>query len=1369
MRNNLFIFKEKMSFRVNSQKVHQVEESIRQIAGQLNQAQLIHYGKELSNRKEKVIVLIQEIWNTIRYSRQEAISRKENYFADKTLLLLKDLNSKVLKQIKETIKWSKDESTYFKARIDPKEILLDRNGQLVEEISCLHRFYQIVEELKNLSANHWLSSLINETEGLEVNLQNINPFSNLSQGTDKAKIIKQLDDIWQNKTTLAFSNLLSFILQQTQTKLLDINPQQIKDFETCLDIYLNLPLELEKCEETAKKLFLLTKHITQSAELTDNAKENLQRLLQEETLIKKSLIRVLTLEQASQPSVISDLNEICNLLEEYPSLSNHAILSSCHTIDEIKQKLNQIKSEERLEQLDQHFGPIFATFFQQPEAQPIFKGLLKIKRAFEQSKEKNLFGNLLKISFSNKNLSNFAAFQTAYTQLKNHQPNFLIHREKDCVMPFLLIDETISHYLQLGVPLDKVNQLKQNLINHSKNKNDLITPLEEFKGNCEQQQLETDFSLWQKYYGPNLALHLKRFYKSQQLALPSAIKTALLSINRSVEQLGAFNLSTELKLILDSHVSQVPFSEEMVTQLQQVKLTLESIKPHLSKIFSLKNRFEALFCTEIYQEELKKIRFDSIPQLPAKLAYLEQLADLVQPLQAEPSFFMIPLMRYLLNQEGKIKMQDEDFSKKIFPEFIQNLSELKQQVLERNMPANLFNKTLEDFFTSKDWLTCDEHALKKLSIELEKRWTESKLNQLYPELRELVNTYLTQKEKDVLSGEKAFEESAFKKADLDEQVQLLLASLILTQERDKKEVLDQENSLKIYLLCRLNTPYLDPSRYGNDKKVIQQSQKMIKSSIDKLKSFCHKMDSKYHYPPSALSGGMLALLQEESSQADFVKVLENVTDKCGEFFNKDIEQKFLQACFKAYACDTARHICKQHNRDYTPDVQNFLEQLLNHFSIPSQAAGFACPESTLYVQCLIEFSVSLFINPSTSNAELIMRQILETADKRSSNLFLDLRKINKRKEGIQWPENTAQEIRNKIERQHNPFIKAGGLIGAIQANPFAFLEQFIPSFIGSLLPEQDKKLNIRKVRNALEPLKPYFNRLPIIQKTVEKFKLILVDILPPISQGNQTKLLDAITEFMETLTHINLEEELAKQKDGLIQRHENGRIEFRDRDERRQYLNSLSAKTWFKIGEEIQDIIIDTYTPLTENYKKLNQLENAQQQQLLQEIDRQKEEMSKNNLSAQILFELVPFIVKNKEAITKFIIQPLPNVISFINKLGLGFLGNKFLKMWLNSHLKNNSHLNEHTRKLILESVESMIKIGLLAIPQLAKNHRIEGYMHFIEYLNRAVNSQEKMDKNELFVEILKVLQQLVKELSIYGSVLQATTQNVREQYEITA
>lgn len=741
------------------------------------------------------------------------------------------------------------------------------------------------------------------------------------------------------------------------------------------------------------------------------------------------------------------------------------------------------------------------------------------------------------------------------------------------------------------------------------------------------------------------------------------------------------------------------------------------------------------------------------------------------------SVFTSHVIDYMLSEEGKVFKNQPDFLKKEWPQLLEQLKEVKAQFAKQDITPEDFNKALENFITksayantNENWLILTPEALDKFSQSLQHEKNEKTLSEMSDSYGKsfvtLFYAYLKDNEPNVLLGKQSLKDSSFFSADsFGEQLRLYIIPYLIVDIPQKYPVLNEEIIPTLFLRESV-TPQNFQAMFVNlpklqklipqgakpfEQKIIQEFIKVLsptyladlssdpkkfdsalsdmKETIQELVKFCTEeveIDKKPIYSPNLLARAFHQLMVERGETKDSPAVrLQNTAKKCNKIkvFNKDtveIIKQFNMICLKLYIEDSAKEITSKTSIEVPPNVQMLINGLLNRFA--NQGEGLKNASAAAYVKDIVQFATELSISYEVP-IYTIIKQFIDEID--NKNLTFDLAKMNVAhpKKPLVVSEDIKEKITAEVKKAAGKTKKnMDGIFAVVQNDPFRLVYELAPRLLENVLDEEDKD-RVKDVRKAMQPLGPIFNQ----SKTVAKGVDLLIGVGNIISK---TKVAEPAKQLIaEKVVKFN-------------QLDINEIANLQERSKIRQALDAKDLGIWMTVTELVTDKLVDFHAKFH---------------------DKSKAEELKNDPLATVFLTILPKLIEDRKSVEDWIGR-MPVIIPVIRTFGGGWLANQILQRYVGSKLKQVDKLSGLEKKIITESLESIIKIALLASPTLIKNHPLETYFDFLEKISVIMKSEETPNEHDLFFSVMEIIQHGLQEGTIYGPMIEDTLNHVENK-----
>jgi hypothetical protein len=711
--------------------------------------------------------------------------------------------------------------------------------------------------------------------------------------------------------------------------------------------------------------------------------------------------------------------------------------------------------------------------------------------------------------------------------------------------------------------------------------------------------------------------------------------------------------------------------------------------------------------------------------------------------------FTMHVILSLLRPQSKERVNLETY-KKGMPLLLQQLKEIKQQLMTQGVTQVQFEQALHQFLTQspyarsqEQWFALDVTALEQFShffqYQLNRQQIEQFTHTQGSAFASVLNHYLKENEEDVCTGKQSFQSSHLFQASFQEQVHLVLPYLItqfkpfvvldeeIISDSLLREPLQPENlqlrlanlhrlknlfakssapheiSLIREFIRHLNPPYL-MNLDAPYSKAMEREHTLMKEAIEKLVKFCHNEADKNHvYSPGLLARAVLTLVQSKGKEKDAPnKKLQAVAEECDKIFNGSTIKKFNCICLKLFLKDRADETCKALEKPCQASVIQLVEGIFARLNHTEESLS---PAAHTYVKDLTQLVIQLSLTTSAQNFDLI-RFLSEEVS--YGSLVFDVTEMK----GTILPDVKACLINKAKKVQATPSVSVEGLLGMIRENPFNMMQAFIPRFIENLLPAEDKE-EVNTIREALLPLGPLVNQSATINNALKYVSVVLPSLLL-LTENDQTESLkEEVLKQLKLVSQFNLDElkgaTTVAEYEALIEKQ--------------------GLKAWVTVTNLILGQLVTAHQTLQTN----SQAEGA---------------------VVEFIRDTLPKLVEDRKTIESRI-ETLTTWLPIIRRTRLGgWIAQKILTRYVEEKFKTMKSLDAHTKKLILASLKSMIETVFLTAPAVIKNHAIPHYLDFLEKVNTTMH-QKAFKPEELFVEILKILQQGIQEGAQYGVIIE--------------
>lgn len=817
------------------------------------------------------------------------------------------------------------------------------------------------------------------------------------------------------------------------------------------------------------------------------------------------------------------------------------------------------------------------------------------------------------------------------------------------------------------------------------------------------------------------------------------------------------SVSTQMKVFLQGEEAVRKSFEQTSTQFNKAQLA--EAKKEWSRFGP--QMLEHLTKGLDAQIESGEKHFKQLPALMSALKEIHQIRFQSGAEQLEAEFgqtLSSHAMVFLISEEGKKRREDPNFFKSKWPQLISDLRAVNDKFISQGIPKETLGKYLDRFLTTSAYANSQDQWLVFDSPHLDKFSKSVRFNIFSNELDSLIKThgnvyvdclmeYLTDNEPDVLNGDVFFKDAqVFQATPIHEQIKLYLLPYLtkkLTETRifDKeiisalilKEPLVQEN-FKNHLehIGRLQS-LLPKGANEREKQLFKELIRVLhpnylagidlapiksehinkaeRDAIEKIIKFCcNKGDKQGVYAPDMLARVAVDLIRRQGKPDDSSAMkLQSAAHACDAIFNDDLIAQFKSACFKMYVQDVAKKTCEDKLKTY-PDINKLTEGLINRFS--KTETGLNSASAVSYIDDLVSFAVNLALTypvPYYTITDAL------ASEQHSPRFTFNLETLKQETDKSADPLRLSIDIKDKLTAKIKSHIGLNdhlrGIVEIIKLNPFSIVNTLIPSFVENLLSPEDKS-KAATVSQSLTPLGPLFNQSAIVNKGLSGLaKLLEIVSINGIESTAKEFIINQITGFNEF--DLN---EMSK---------------LNDRDSYRQSLDSKGLSIWMTMAEVVSDKIIDIHAKMHAATKP-----------------------EKPDALVDFMSTDLPNLIEDLDSIKSWI-NRLPIVIPLIRKFGSGWLVHKILNRYLSSKLESVDALDNESKKLIVNSLETILPILLLTVPSINTNHNLDVYFEFVKYLNQTMQRKEKPDGRVLLVDIMKIMQQGTKEAIIYRPIIE--------------
>lgn len=1237
--------------------------------GQLDEADLIYQGQQLirTQTDRKVRNFFKLIYRLLE---QKLINRgwkeapKENYFAKKSIKVIHEINKNKLTE--KLGKVSQAELTHYLSLLKRGEVLIQHSSHW-HQIQFLHRSYAFIQETEENFQTHWLKSFMSAADLAQIS-------SLQSEEQTQLLELHALQNEWTNPD---FVPILQFIADETE--IFKLSPEQMQNLKLCLTLYRDLSSQnSEKRFDKTVKLFQILQEIEK-----DKGKEasiEFYAFLQAHSNIQDLLLR---LPRGSSADMLQLPQLIAQLSSSLPS-----DLPLSQTLEEGIQKLKDALPENKGRVLAERWGRRFAHALiaiqdQQSLQEPLQK-LQDIEESFRLCGKTPRFIQLLQEAMGTESFKNRQELEKVIEKFQSQDP-LLVHL-------ITRVSAQTHAYLQLGVDSRHIHVFQQLLID-------------------EIESTTTQF--------------ITRYVDGKE------------GIDKKIaEATQRFNLEQLQKAKQQWAIYGEPFVEQV----------MRVMGPQVAS-------------GEIHYKQNSQ----KMPDLAEMDRLFVQLG--VNQLKVEyGTTFATHTVHYLLSPEGKKHLETHpDYIQTEWPAIIQQLAEVKQQFQKQSVSGSQFEQALHQFLTQSPYaifhdgeFLFDTSTLEQFSWSLQRQLNEQKLSDFARShglfFQKILKDYLKEQEVDVLVGKKPLEDvEFFHVTPFSEQVRLFLLPYIF-EGLEPLDLLDEKIILDVLLKdsltpenfqIRLNqlqefkkfaTHAANPREKTFVREILrhfhpylithasssEKDKKMAQEIVLKLVKFCcREVDEKSIYTPDLLAKAILELVKVENGSVYSLQQIYNIADKCDEFFNGKIKDKFKAVCFHLYLEDIAKQACQKLGQEGGKNIDKLVESLQTRFT--SMEEGLSSPQARDYVQDMIGFAVHLSLEYSLDYFTVVDFFSQEITKK---TIFFDLKKINQQgKNLVGLPSYLKEKMISQAQKMQGAAqTEENNVLSVLKRNPFSLVQAFAPRFIENLLADEDKN-QVEDIRKALIPLGPLVNQSANVNWAIEQLSHVMA-LIPEADKTTSVK--ETLYKQILILNNLKLD----------------AMVKCLEPD---QYKDTISQQGLGLLAIGIRFIsnqLINAHRDVHTNPKA-------------------------DDAVVNFIRQTLPKVAEDRQTIIDWI-KRIADWIPLIRRIGGGWIANKILKRYLSSKLDSLEALDPHSKKIIITSLESIIRTVLLATPALIKHHDIDRYLAFFDNLNTLMQKKETPDGDVIFMEILKIIQQLTQEVTAYGPLVEEAINHAEQTLKLS-
>jgi hypothetical protein len=1374
------------------------EEIIKLPESRLEDDRLIHYGKKLSTGGQRIRVWFRSIWHRIKKGKEYSDKQVQDFYQARTFKAIKQLNKETISTaLKINANVNKEEiKALFKVqKIERNQIVLE-SSPILKKMTFLHKFYLLKEVVKT-DTTHWLNHSTQNDLGAELRV--IDPFlktDEVNENPEAFKRIIQLDE-WKedNKDQIsrdAFLSLLNFANQENSLK--GISDNSITDFQNYVELYKKVPaLETDQRPkraeqlfhmiqdlkekrgieasdkideliaiyntlppredqrfEKAQKQFLIIQDLKSNPDFNDDTVNQFNAFLADEknALIKSHLIRVFPLE-VSEETLSLDLIDIQKLSQQEGFKIPVNNIALCGTIQDIKAALQTAQSQSNeVTDIAKEFGQPFAEHFStlsSEEGKALLTDLRKLRNDFVICEQESLFEKVIKkiiekkakatdlkkivgadrktkaIPKVSKILETYIQSGLTLDQLKDLR--FELLRLKGVFLPdsttsspnqtenksskktsenrsskktnqtkVSLLKSTLSRQIEKTV--SRASQTATRVKNTLKREGSFETQSSKVLANFHIGQFTEAFGQWRERYGEVLALYLKEalgsdvingtiYYKDKGNSPYSKLDEKLKELDQAHDQFKAAGLLNEFHALVDFFISEKPKSlGELSTRLEAISVRIAAIKDerHLSKLAKLNKRFTQVDLSAVYNKQftsmLKGIDFNQSEELEQEIDSLERTADLLEKVpESYRKAIGEHLMNHLLSKIGKEKLKDISSLK----EELTRLNEIVQHFTNEIPTVTNGSIQVADFLKS----FVKEQSQTESWFLLNKESILSFSQKVYTELNELIIKNL--------ENSHGPEFSSFVRQYIKNNADLSLGKAYLKQS-PLFETADFTQQIKILMPDIL-------SQLKGTEKPLKGTEKPSILDDDMIEK-------------SILSNGLAP--QNLGIRLNNLKILQGLRYKNKTY---EIEKELIRYLNSnpSYLLD----IDVDHQNMSTKELER-LQKIFKNITIfcfkDVKKGAYQPVELAQGIQKLLEKKIKSNNLQGKSPIEVlatVAEELSKTFNKSIKNEFL--------------------QICAEIRAEKSQPLNMQTILETLDKNAFSLIENFVLYFVENLLPEKNT-LQVETLRDALQKVKEPFNSSPQIKDLLTRTAHGLTAASGKASNVDDIK--GILAKQISSFKNFDLEEELiAKFKEEL-------KVENLPKEQQLteilSRLNKLpSDYVTVKIGEIFQKNEINYW--LMGLNKIREEMINCHAAVLFS--DKSFDELQKNDLIINVLYNIIPNqILKHKDLIIGGTQGWGPSLIKSLQVLpGMKKLtvkiGGKKLRDTIRPELDKIQSINPDTREVILSTLEPLLTLLILALPDFLKKHQVSKYIASLEDITTLLETKklehlEQKEKN---------------------------------------
>ncbi len=1284
----------------------------------LDRQERIELGKQAATVGEIIIRFFQDCFVFFSEGWRRAVEEHENYFDDKSVQIIRTINSnelgKVLKEVQE-------EAIHgYLSRLEAGKILFCHFD--FDEMFSSHQCYQLILEAKQ-ERNHWLHAFADESDlGKEFEHLHALPLEIRNR-------IVELNKQQRKVLSPSFRFFVKELLGDK--KLKDLSDEQVKEIQTCLMLLHLFERKGIEGVEDVKQGFALLKAI------------------EFKTFFFSSSSTLQTLFLRFRQEEATKLLEAKGLVENLNSLKIPLPIDLyfSQSLEEMIQKLKEELPENTHDTRVKRFGKPFAERYKDVPNDKLPEDIKKLEEDFRLCGESKLFKEILEYHLVESALVSglkikkfFVDEKTVPRKIANMQA-YAFGNERYAVAIYSMqeLAKKTREYIHLGID----------------------------------------------------AKHIQEFQNQ-------GLKQALLREGNTNADFNP-NFKENVNPILNKALTQ--FNKQQYEQAQETWSTDSKDKDYLPEFVKESKRIAGTkdFYPAINGGEHYRAKFIHRQLLLEKMFFHLNLKDLAEKYG---EVFLSHVVDYLFSELEKNKNSDLQQLKKNWQGLLHSLKELQEEVSAEfsteNGDANeLFKQSWQAYVKSShdsqpshphppiiaggtNGFTLTPAAITEFKASLKLKNTKDYLKELKGTHGELFSTcveeYLNEHEQEIMNGNQHHSTSALLKKPFEQQLEELKAyvlgsfdSTLLSQ----KMILSlfHSSSPDQFKLMSKNLSHLEilfgteleKYKYEEDKKLAQESfhlfitatqllevpieeqlEKEAKAAFQAIGSmipFCKQ--AKKAYSPEILAKTFFSLSEKNKDPSiPLDKKLEELTKT-----TKLGLGTFHFFCFNNHVKKIGEQEVLNHSDYQEHQIVGLIEQLLGKFYTKDQL-----PTKIESVNELVKLVLSL--SSLTHDVNMIKEVLSE------QKIELSIEKINNSKNinFIELKRVVTEEIKHRIKPK-----KEERWLSRIKNNPFSLVHAFLPRFIVKFahpvdLAAQKKAQN--DISEALNPLEAHYNDSSWVAEGGRIFSPLLNLLFKNQKEIQEAKKL--ISDQVQRFTQFDLSEftTIKEGNDSLLTQQDQLRRELKDSS--RSKLGEIAWDITAKIIDTIRDIdeahrseIIVSPQAKEKTKRKLPPL-------VLAALPKELSSLIKliTAEGTSFFYDILPTLLacSKNEKITKILTNWVRGnsdlITSGINKI-LPLVISAIVDEIVNG-LEVKSEAKEQIKAIL--NHPAIVQNFIAMITGLLNNHHFGDYLKYLEKLNKILQGRHRPTERECYelrVETIKMIQNILKEMTQYASLLE--------------